>query len=114
MPQPLRFRAFLCAVRRRWIAWRAVEAAGIGLLAGALCATLLAPMLIWRGSQAHTLVAALLVLGASLGLVGSLMRRPALLATAIEIDRQLNLHDLFGTALAASRDSDKWSATICH
>lgn len=112
MTDPPRFQRLVRAARRRWIVCRAVEAAGIGALVGAMGAILLTPILIWRASPAHPVVAISLGAGALAGFLFSLTRRPGLLATAIEIDRQLGLHDLLGTAQAGSENRDEWMTTV--
>lgn len=109
---------FLTAVRRRVIFVRAAER--IGLCAAIACAAALAllPILLWRREPAMPLALGAIALGALGGLVWSLLDRPTLLGAAMEADRQLDLADLLGTALAVRTDpsakftSSEWSQLL--
>ncbi len=90
---------FVRAARLRWMLWRIVERIGIGLLIGCPLAFILSLLLLWRGESAVSLVVGIFALGALLGLTVGILSRPSLLETAMEADRQLNLHDLLGTAI---------------
>ena len=105
---------FLRAVHRRLVVVRVVEHAGIGALAGCAGATLILPLLIWRGEQTLVPVGALIALGALAGTWWGVIRRPSRLSAAMEADRQLDLHDLLGTAAGAGPDdgSNPWFRTV--
>src|SRR5438132_1056766 len=94
---------FLRRLHRRWIIWRAIEHAGVGLLGGCVVALLLGAVLLFRGEPALTLAAGLPLFGAAVGLTIGLIRRPSILDAAVEADRQLRLADLLGTALSIRR-----------
>src|SRR5262245_40659419 len=95
--------SFLRRVHRRWMLWRALEHAGIGVVASCAAALALGTILVYRGEPAFGPTIIVLFLGAAIGLAYGLVRRPSLLDAAVKIDRQLKLADLLGTALAISR-----------
>jgi hypothetical protein len=112
--------SFLRSVRRRWVLWRALEHAGVGLIAGCVVGMLLGAILYYRGDPTIGSVGISMAAGAVLGLAIGLMRSPSLFEAAVETDRQLELSDLLGTVLAIRRgrtiraDSmdDDWSRTL--
>jgi hypothetical protein len=86
-------------VRRRWIVWRMIESAAVCAFVGAVIGFLLVPVLIWRGQEALGPALMVLGIGAVAGVVLAVTRTPTVLQTAMEMDRQLGLHDLLGTAI---------------
>jgi hypothetical protein len=105
---------FLRAVHRRLVLVRVVERAGLGALAACGAAALLLPLLVWRGEPALAPVLVLVAIGAVVGTGWGVARRPSRLSAAMEADRQLNLHDLLGTAAGAGSkdDSNPWLRTV--
>src|SRR5262245_23701437 len=99
-------------MRRRWIVWRALEWAGICAFAAAVMGILLVPVLVWRGVDAIEPALMLLGIGAACGLLAGLTRRPTLLRTAIEADRQLGLADLLSTVITKQTFGDERFAAI--
>ncbi|HEY7089877.1 MAG TPA: hypothetical protein VH518_17400 [Tepidisphaeraceae bacterium] len=97
---------FLHRTRRRWFIWRTFEWGAICAFAGAVVGLMLVSVLIWRGEEALSPALILLGVGAIAGVVFGLTRRPTILQTAIEADRQLDLHDLLGTVLAKQTFGD--------
>ena len=97
------FHRFVRVAHQRWVVWRALERGGLGALAACGFALPLIAVLWWRGEPALATVAFLVALGASIGLSLGLIKRPSLLDTAAEADRQFELHDLLVTALTLSR-----------
>jgi hypothetical protein len=97
---------FLRRIRRRWVAWRVVEFAGIGAASAAAVGLILVPVLVWRAEPATSFAVMLLAIGAVAGALWGATRRPTLLQTAVEADRQLGLHDLLSTALVAQQAGD--------
>ncbi len=83
-----------------------VEAAGAGILGGAIVGMILAGVLLYRGEAVLGVAGIALVVGLVCGIVFRLVRRPRLLATLIDADRQLGLHDLISTAWAIRHQSD--------
>lgn len=99
---------FLRCAHRRWVTWRGVEQAGIGMLIGALAGLPVVLVLVWRQQpSAMTTAAVLLAIGAAAGAVFGLSRRPTLLETAMQVDRQFGLHDLLSTALLHQSRGDE-------
>jgi hypothetical protein len=87
-------------MRRRWIAWRTLEYAGVGAACAAGPGLLMVLVLVWRGDPvAFSFASSLLSVGAAAGAMLSLSRRPTLLQTAIEADTQLQLADLLSAAV---------------
>ena len=91
---------FLRKVHRRWLAWRTLERVGLCTVVACGFAAVLAALLIYRGEPALSLILAVMLAGVVCGLLLALIHCPTPLDTAIEIDRQLNLHDLLATALS--------------
>ena len=101
------FERFVTAVHRRMTVLRAVERVGLCVLGGCVFAAALSPILMTRGEPTGNLILA--ALGAAIvgGLFWGLLSRPSRLAAATEVDRQLRLADLLGTALMLhSTDAD--------
>lgn len=108
-------RIFLRAAHRRWVAWRALELAALGVLVGCAIALPLLVILWWREQSAVPTVMLILALGAFFGAIVGMVKRPTLLDTAVEADRQFRLHDLLGTALtlrACRYLDDPWRANL--
>jgi hypothetical protein len=110
----------LRSVRRRWIGWRCLERAGLCALASCAVAGLLAGVLIYRGEAAMGLIAIILAAGFLCGALLAWGGRPTLLETAVEIDRQLRLHDLLATAVSLEQSrlaqhdqlDEQWHRTV--
>ncbi|HVT89837.1 MAG TPA: hypothetical protein VHD56_13365 [Tepidisphaeraceae bacterium] len=90
---------FLHRARRRWMAWRTLEAAGIGAAIAAALASIIVSILLMRGETAIMPAGVLLSLGATIGIIFGLTRKPTLLQTAMMADQQLGLHDLLSSTL---------------
>jgi hypothetical protein len=106
---------FIRTLHRRLVIVRAVEAAGLGALAGCAIALLLIPLLIWRGQPPLLPAVVVVGLGALGGLLWHLSRRPTRLQAAMEADRQLELADLLGTAVGvreARAGEGPWEQTV--
>ena len=97
------YERFVRRAHRRWVAWRAVERAGLTVLGACALSLPLIAVLWLEGEPALRAVAPVLAIGALVGAVWGAVNRPTLLGTAAEADRQFNLHDLLGTALTLSR-----------
>lgn len=95
------YERFVKCARRRWVAWRVMESAAVGAAITASVGLLLMSVLFWRGQAALAPAAWLLAIGALAGATRAIQGRPTLLQTAIEADRQLQLHDLLSTALCS-------------
>lgn len=104
--------AFLRAVHRRAAMWRVVESTGIGLAIGAAAGAALVGVMLLQQSDGRALAAGALAVGALAGLIRGVARWPSLLEAAGEADRQLNLHDLLGTALAMRSSTDEWAQLV--
>ena len=101
------FERFVSAVHRRMTVLRAVERIGLCVLGGCAVAAALSPILMTRGEPTGSLILA--TLGASIvaGLFWGTLSRPSRLAAATEVDRQLRLADLLGTAVTLrANDAD--------
>jgi hypothetical protein len=107
------FDRLIRSLHRRLVFLRAAERIGACLLIGSGGAALLLPVLWWRGGSALPLVLFALAMACGIGLLMATLRRPTKLDAAMEADRQLNLHDLLGTALATNPQSDDpWAAAV--
>jgi hypothetical protein len=102
---------FLRAAHRRWIVWRVLERAAIGVLVACALTMILLPILAWRGERVMPMVLGSMLLGAVCGAIFGITSRPTVLDTAIESDRQLNLADLLATAISI-RQRDEWSDAV--
>src|SRR5687767_2517189 len=89
---------FLNRLHRRLFFLRLAEHAGVGLVIGAGISVLLLPVFILRERPALPVLVVLLSVGAVTGAAWLLIRRPRLIETAGEADRQLGLADLLATA----------------
>src|SRR4051812_40033962 len=97
---------FLRAMQRRLILTRALEFAGAGTLIASSLGLVLLIAALCSGTSVMFLPAALIPLGALVGAATSLLRLPTMMHAAAEADRQLDLADLLGTALAAQANVD--------
>src|SRR6185437_6488468 len=91
-------RQLLASTRRRWTILQMLEFAGLGLLAASL---VLVPVLIglaWKGDSAATFSFIILICSLFLGLFWGFLKRPSNVLTALLIDRQCNLAELFSSA----------------
>lgn len=106
---------FVRNVHLRMRFWRTVEGAGLGVAGACGVALVLLPLLVSRGSEPLEALGVILLLGAIIGGLWGTVRRPALLAAAMEIDRQFHLHDLVSTSLSLRRlgqSENPWAATV--
>ena len=106
------FLRFVNAVRRRMRVVRALEGMGVGALAGSVIGLLVMGVLIWRGDESRLVGAAMVALGATIGLAWGAMLRVNPLSAAMQADRQLGLRDLLGTALCARNSDDPWARSV--
>jgi len=91
-------RQLLASTRRRWTILQMLEFAGLGLLAACL---VLAPILIGlacNSDSAATFSFIILICSLFLGLFWGFLKRPSNVLTALLIDRQCNLAELFSSA----------------
>src|SRR5688500_3307713 len=110
---------FVRAVHRRLVVMRILERIGIGILIASIAGAILVPILMWRGQSALTLAMATLAIGAAAGFVWGATRRPSVLQSAMETDRQLGWSDLLGTAITVHDDeadeadeADGWARSV--
>jgi hypothetical protein len=103
---------FLRRVRRRWIVWRMAESAGVCGAIAACIGLIIVPILLWRDQPALGSAIILLIIGAAAGFLWACLHRPTILQAAVEIDRQLNLHDLLSTALRFDASHDEAFAAL--
>jgi hypothetical protein len=99
-------------VHRRWVLWRAVESAAIGIAVGAGVAFVLLPMALWQQRPMMNGSIIMLFIGGIAGFIWGLTRRPTVVETAMRIDQQLGLHDLLSTVLRPGKFMDQQFATI--
>lgn len=91
-------RQLLTSTRRRWTILQMVEFAAMGLLTTSL---VLAPILIglaWTGDSAASFSFIILICSLILGLFWGFLKRPSNVLTALLIDRQCDLAELFSSA----------------
>jgi len=89
---------FVRRVYRRLVVLRLLEWAGIGF-AIACGLSLLSIVLLRNRAESPLGIATILAgVGAAVGLIGALLRRPKIIDAAVEADRQLELADLLATA----------------
>jgi hypothetical protein len=104
---------FIAAVRRRIALSRVGASIAIGIGGASSAGLALMPIFWWRGESALGMVIGLLGLGAIFGTIWGISRRPTRLEAAVEADRQLGLHDLFGTIeLLGSTDQSEWGLAL--
>src|SRR5438128_9464849 len=94
------FLHFIHKAHRRRIVWRALEHAGAGLVIACGCASLMLPLLWWRGDDAVMPTIAILLVGGATGVVASLRRIPSTLNTASLIEAQLQAPELLTSAMS--------------
>jgi len=91
-------RQLLASTRRRWTILQMLEFGGVALLTASL---VLMPILIglaWKGDSAATFSFIILIFSLFLGLFWGFLKRPSNVLTALLIDRQCNLAELFSSA----------------
>jgi len=98
---------FIRRVYRRLVALRLLEWAGMGFAAGCVAAMLLVIFLRDRSQSSLILATIVMAIGAMLGFVASLLRRPRIIDAAVEADRQLDLADLLATAWQLEKSPTK-------
>jgi hypothetical protein len=104
---------FLAAVHRRHVAVRIAEHAGIGFLAGAFLGVgSLITMYFTNGRSSPLWTVCATAIGAVLGSIAGFVRRPAMLDSAMETDRQLNAEDLFSTAWSFRQNDSAWARQV--
>lgn len=105
MPRPApSLTRFVHRLHRRLILLRLLESAAIGLACAAVLAVLVLPVLLMSEKPALPVVTALLPLGAMIGILWRMLRRPGVIDAASEADRQLRLADLLTTAWMIARN----------
>jgi hypothetical protein len=103
---------FIHRTRRRWIAWRIIECAGISAAMSSGIGFILIAIMLWQSQSAVAMTTLLLCLGLGAGTIWALLHRPTFLQTAIEVDRQLNLGDLLSSALQIDSTCDDAFASV--
>src|SRR5712671_5032166 len=97
-PSSTSLERFVRRVYRRLVVLRLLEWAGIGF-AIACGLGLLSIVLLRNRAESPLGIAAILAgVGAAVGFIGALLRRPKIIDAAVEADRQLDLADLLATA----------------
>ena len=93
---------------------RALERGGGCAAVACAFAALWTAAAMWSGRDALQLAVTIIALAAAAGVAWGLICRPSMLQAAVEADRQLDLDDLLGTALAArdGADADAWARTV--
>jgi len=94
---------FVRRVHRRVVAARAAETMGICVAAAAVVALPLLALSLLRDYSPWPALRILFPAALAIGLAGAWVRRPRLLATAVDADRRLRLSDLLATALLVRR-----------
>ncbi|HEV8377842.1 MAG TPA: hypothetical protein VGP99_03250 [Tepidisphaeraceae bacterium] len=100
---------FIRRVYRRLVVLRLVEWAGLGFGIGCGLALLLIILLRNRSESPLALAAVVMTIGAALGFVACVLRRPKMIDAAVEADRQLELADLLATAWQLKKTPQKES-----
>jgi hypothetical protein len=105
---------FLRAVHRRHVLLRAVEHGGIGLMIGGFLglAVLLTAMATGGRPISMSLMTTAALGGALLGIATGWMRRPTMLDSAMQADRQLDMTDLLSTAWSLRQTDDPWARQV--
>jgi len=105
---------FIRRVYRRLVVLRLLEWAGMGFAAG--CAAALLLVILLRNSATSPLIVAAIMMGigAGIGLIATLLRRPKMMDAAVEADRQLDLADLLATAwqLESSPSTESFEGAV--
>jgi hypothetical protein len=83
--------------------WRFAEHTAIGLLLSCAIGAVIVALAWWRDLDAMAAVGAIMLIGVAAGAVASIWRRITLLETASLIESQLQLPELFSTALLSDR-----------
>lgn len=105
---------FLHAVHRRHVLLRAVEHGGIGLLVGGFLAlAVLLTAAVTAGQPIPMWMMATATLGGCLlGMAAGWVRRPTMLDSAMQADRQLDMTDLLSTAWSLRQADDPWARQV--
>jgi hypothetical protein len=105
---------FLRAVHRRHVLLRCLEHGGIGLLVGGFLALAVLLTAAVTGGQpiAMWMMATATLGGGLLGMAAGWVRRPSMLDSAMQADRQLDMTDLLSTAWSLRRANDPWARQI--
>jgi hypothetical protein len=104
---------FVSQVHRRLTLVRLAERVGLCVAVACGAAVLLELVLIWRGESAGIVCLSAMAAGCLTGLAWGEIVRPTTLEAAMEADRQLNLHDLLGTAiLLKNKPTNPWTQTV--
>lgn len=103
---------FVRRVHRRLVVVRALERAGACVAVASIFACVFASVALMQGRDAMPLVLSTLVLGAVVGIMWGLARRPSRFEAVVEADRQLKLADLLATAYAQRDGGDPWQLTV--
>src|SRR5450432_2221370 len=108
----MKLEEFIQRVQRRWIAWRIAEFAAIGAAIAAGIGFFIVAILMWQSQAAIIPAMILLCIGAAAGAIWALIHRPTFLQTAIEADKQLNLHDLLSTAIRIETSDEAFASVV--
>lgn len=108
------FDRFLRAVHRRHAAVRAAESVGVCLLIAFAADLILLGIFIARGQSGWPIMGPSALIAMAAGIVVAVTRWPTVLQSAMEADRQLDLHDLISSALLtrSSRQQDPWAGAV--
>jgi hypothetical protein len=110
-PQSLKF---LSAARRRMIIIQVAEAVAVCCAGASVLALILVGVLWLRGLPRLEVAVCAVGIGVACGLVWGIAQRPTILSTALEADRQFELHDLLGSLLTMPRSSEDVEESEWH
>ena len=103
---------FVRHVHHRLVLTRALERGGACVGVASVFACLFAGIALIQGRDAMQLVIPILALGAIIGMVWGLVRRPTRFDAVTEADRQLALSDLLATAYLQRGADDPWQLAV--
>ena len=103
---------FVRRVHRRLVLVRAGERSGACVGVASIFACALASVALMQGRDAMQLVLPMLGIGAMIGIIWGVVRRPTRFDAILEADRQLDLSDLLATAYAQRNTDDPWQRAV--
>ena len=103
---------FVRRVHRRLVLVRAGERSGACVGVASIFACAFASVALIQGRDAMQLVLPTLGIGAIVGVIWGLARRPSRFEAIVEADRQLNRSDLLATAYAQRDSDDPWQRAV--
>src|SRR5437868_5245626 len=106
------FLRFLERTHRRRLAWRVIEHAGVGLLAGCAVSLALVLALWWRGDDAMSGAVVTLMISFVAGVVASARNIPSILDTAMLAESFLKSPQLLSSALLTNNGGGFSNAVI--